>query len=116
MPKVNKVLHGSVDTIAQKLKHGIVSVGTHVCLRDSWDSEADGKKCIVQIYEKLSLMTGSPHYSMTVALFDAGEEIRLFAATAGGSNKHFGNPYPEGEGELIAILNTVLDVLDDIIV
>ena len=44
-----------------------------------------------------------------------GEEIRLYATTSGGSNEYIGNPYPEGEGELTSVLNTILNVLDDII-
>ena len=115
MPKVEKVLRGEAAKIALKVGCGIAAFGERIILRDKWESEADGKRCIVQVYEKLALEPGNPHYCMTVVFFDLGDEVRLFATTAGGSNKLWGNPYPDGEGELTGVLDTVLNVLDDII-
>ena len=115
MPKVTKTLHGDVDKIAAKLKQGISSFGTLLSLRDQMEAEHDGRKCILQVYEKKTLEPAKPHYSLSVVLLDTGEDIRLMATTSGGSNEYFGNPYPDGEGELTGVLNVILNVLDDII-
>ena len=117
MPKVNKVLHGDVELIAKKIKHGIASFGKLFSIRDEWSTKDNGRTCILQVYEKKTLKEKEkePHYTLSLVLYDTGEEIRLFATTSGGSNQYFGNPYPDGEGELTSVLNTVLNVLDDII-
>ena len=115
MPKVTKTLHGDVDNIAAKLKRGIASFGKLFSIRDEMETEFYGRKCILQVYEKKSLEPEKPHYSLSVVLLDVGQEIRLMATTSGGSNEYFGNPYPDGEGELTSVLGTILNVLDDII-
>ena len=115
MPKVTQTLHGDVENIAAKLKVGIDCFGKYLSLRDQMETEFDGKKCILQVYEKKALEEGAPHYSLSVVLLDTGEEIRLMAATSGGSNEYFLNPYPTGEGELTDVLGTILNVLDEII-
>ena len=115
MPKVEKVLRGDAALIAAKTAVGVACFGNHIVLRDKWESEADGKRCIVHVYEKLALEPDKPHYCMTVVFFDLGEEVRLFATTSGGSNQYWGNPYPSGEGELAGALATVLNVVDDMI-
>ena len=115
MPKVTKTLHGDVDNIAAKLKRGIASFGKLFSIREEMETEFDGRKCILQVYEKKSLEEGARHFTLSVVLVDAGQEIRLMAATSGGSNEYFGNPYPDVEGELTSVLGTVLNVLDKII-
>ena len=115
MPRVTKTLHGDVELTAKKLKVGIASFGKLLSLRDQLETEHDGRKCILQVYEKKSLEPGMPHYSLSVVLLDTGEDIRLMATTSGGSNEYFGNPYPDGEGELTSVLGTIINILDDII-
>ena len=115
MPKVNKILHGDIYLTAAKLKHGIASFGKLFSIRDEWMTQSEGQICILQVYEKKALKPGLPHYTLTVVLFGTGEEIRLFATTSGGSNEYFGDPYPDGEGELTSVLGTVLNALDQII-
>ena len=115
MPKVEKILHGDAAEIAAKAAWGVTSFADHIILRDKWESEADGKRCIVQVYEKMALEQDKPHYCMTVVFFDLGEEVRLFATTSGGSNQYWGNPYSAGEDELAGALGIILNVLDDII-
>ena len=115
MPKVSKTLHGDAELIAKKIAHGIASFGTLIGKMDEWTTEADGHRVIVQIYEKLSATSGAPHYSMTVVLFDTGEEVRLYATSSGGNRKFENNPYLMGEGEPIGVLTIVLGALDSII-
>ena len=115
MPNVTKILHGDVELIAEKLKVGIASFGKMFSIRDQWKTEAGDTTCILQVYEKKSIEEGAPHYTLSLVLLDTGKEIRLYATTSGGSNEYIGNPYPEGEGELTSVLNTILNVLDDII-
>ena len=115
MPKVEKTLHGDVDNIAAKLKRGIACFGTMISIREQMETEHNGRKCILQVYEKKSLDPETRHFSLAVVLLDTGQDVHLMAATSGGSNEYFGNPYPTGEGELAGALNVVLNVLDDII-
>ena len=115
MPKVTKILHGDVELIAAKIKVGIASFGKMFSIRDQWKTEAGDTTCILQVYEKKSIEPDQPHYTLSLVLLDTGEDIRLMAATSGGSNEYFGNPYPDGEGELTSVLGTVINILDDII-
>ena len=115
MPKVTKILHGDVELIAEKLKVGIASFGKMFSLRDQWKTEAGDTTCILQVYEKKSVEPAQPHFTLSLVMLDTGEEIRLYATTSGGSNEYFANPYPDGEGELTSVLNTVLSILDRII-
>ena len=115
MPKVTKTLHGDVDNIAAKLKRGISAFGKLISIREQMETEHEGRKCILQVYEKKSLEEEARHFSLSVVLLDTGEDIRLMATTSGGSNEYFGNPYPDGEGELAGVLNVILNVLDEII-
>ena len=116
MPRVDKILHGEAAQIALKVGCGVAAFGSQIVLRDHWTSESDGKRCIVQVYEKLALEPGKPHYCLTVVYFDLGEEVRIFATTSGGSNQYWGNPYPDGEGELSGVFSTILNELDEIII
>lgn len=115
MPNVNKVLHGDLELITKKVTDGVTCFGTNISHRDTWISEADGRKCALQIFEKMALEPGKPHYGMAVTYFDTGDEIRVYASTSGGANHYWGIPYPDGEGELTSVLGTVLGALDDII-
>ena len=115
MPKVEKNIPGDAENIAAKLKVGITSFGTYIALREQMEADNNGKKCILQVYEKKSLEPGAAHYSLSVVLLDTGEEVRLMATTSGGTNDYFLNPYPSGEGELTGVLGTILNVLDEII-
>ena len=115
MPKVEKTVQGDAMTVAGKLKVCIGAFGKLTSLRDQWETECDGKKCILQVYEKKSIEPDQPHYTLSLVLLDTGEEIRLYATTSGGSNEYWGNPYPDVEGELTSVLGTAIGALDDII-
>ena len=115
MPKVERTVQGDAMTVAGKLKVCIGAFGKLTSLRDQWETECDGKKCILQVYEKKSLEEEGRHFTLTVVLFDTGEEVRIYGTTSGGSNEYWGNPYPDVEGELTSVLGTAIGALDDII-
>ena len=115
MAQINKVLHGSVDKACEKIKHGFSVFAKQTTLRDEWSTEADGRKCIFLIYEKLSPDPSAPHYALSLVLVDTGEEVRLHAATSGGSQKYFISTSTPGEGELAGVLKQTLDIWDEII-
>ena len=115
MPKVERTVQGDAMTVAGKLKVCIGAFGKLTSLRDQWETECDGKKCILQVYEKKSLEEHDRHFTLTVVLFDTGEEVRIYGTTSGGSNEYWGNPYPDVEGELTSVLGTAIGALDDII-
>ena len=57
----------------------------------------------------------APHYALSLVLVDTGEEVRLHAATSGGSQKYFISTSTPGEGELAGVLKQTLDIWDEII-
>ena len=77
MPKVEKTVQGDAMTVAGKLKVCIGAFGKLTSLRDQWETECDGKKCILQVYEKKSLEEEGRHFTLTVVLFDTGKEVRI---------------------------------------
>lgn len=124
MPQLEKTLHGDLDEIHRKLAHVICSVCSPTTKRGTWTTTAGDVRCILTVFEKHSKNIWNekdrewklqPHCSMTLNLIDTGEEIRLFAITAGGSQELYYNPYPSLEGELIGALKIALDVMDDVI-
>lgn len=115
MPKVEKVLHGDVEQIAEKIACGVTSFGSLITKRAEWTTKTEAVTCILQVYEKQALEAHKPHFTMSLVLLDTGEEIRLHATTSGGFNEYFLTPYPDVEGELTSVLNTILNALDDII-
>ena len=115
MGKVEKTLQGDLDTISRKIDAGVCSNCPLTKKRHEWTGEADGAKCIVKVFEKYADTQEGNHYSMTVVLFETGEEIKLWAVTAGGSNALFFNPCDAGEGPLSGALNLTLAVFDEII-
>ena len=115
MAQINKVLHGSVDKVCEKIKHGFSVFAKQTTLRDEWSTEADGRKCIFLVYERLSPDPSATHYALSLVLLDTGTEVRLHAATTGGSVHYFTTPYISGEGELAGVLKQTLDIWDEII-
>ena len=115
MAKVEKTLKTDLDTLSRKIDAGVCSNCPLTKKRDEWTQDTDGGKCIVKVFEKFSETMDGCHYSMTVVLFETGEEVKLWAVTAGGSKALFFEPGETGEGALAGALKLTLAVLDDII-
>lgn len=115
MGKVEKTLQRDLDELSRKIDTGVCVNCPLTKKRHEWTHEFEGGKCIVKVFEKHSETQEGNHASMTVVLFKTGSEVKLWAATSGGSNALFFNPYPSGEGALSGALEITLRTLDDMI-
>lgn len=122
MAKFEKVLHGDLDEINQKLAKGICVICSKTQKRGSWTTAAGNVRCIVTVFERYAAKVfrdddwqPQPHCSLSLTLFDTGEEIRLCAITAG-SGPDSAYFFSSGdEKDLMSALKSTLDILDDII-
>lgn len=112
---MEQTLHRDLEELSRKIDQGVCSICPMTKKRDEWVTEADGVKCIVKVFEKYAATEEGQHAAMTVALFRTGEEVRLWASTAGTSNALYFSPYNGCEGELSGALEITLNILDDII-
>ena len=122
MAKFEKTLHGDLDEIARKIGQGIPAIVPDTVKRDSWTTTAGNVRCIFTVFEKVARKewTGTeykdrPHYSLSVALVDTGEEIRLCAITAGSNQALYFIPGDGPEGALLGALKVTLEIMDKII-
>ena len=122
MAKFEKVLHGDLDEIDRKIGQGIAAIASDTVKRDSWTTTAGDVRCIFTVFEKVARKIwedgeykDQPHYSLSVALVDTGEEIRLCAITAGSNQALYFIPGDGPEGGLMGALKTTLEILDQII-
>ena len=115
MGKVEKTLNRDLDELSRKIDTGVCVNCPLTKKRHEWTQEFEGGKCIVKVFEKYADTQEGCHYSMTVVLFETGGEVKLWAATSGGSNALFFIPYDTGEGALSGALDITLRTLDDMI-
>lgn len=92
MAKLEQTLHGDFDRFLQKIENGILNGSMSASLEDSSDfrNHDTGARCSVRVFERYSYAGGN-RVSLNVTLFQGGngEEIRLSAITAGGSQAVF---------------------------
>ena len=122
MAKFEKVLHGDLDEIDRKLSQCMGILSSDTVKRDSWTTTVGEVRCIFTVFEKVARKewTGTeykdrPHYSLSLALVDTGEEIRLCAITAGSNQALYFIPGDGPEGGLMGALKTALEIMDHII-
>lgn len=122
MAKLEKTLHGDLDEIDRKIGQGITAVQDDIIIRDSWTTTSGNVRCIFTVFEKPARRTWEdgeykeqPHYSLSLALVDTGEEIRLCAITAGSNKALYFIPGDGPEGGLMGALKTALEIMDQII-
>lgn len=85
MAKYEKVLSGDFDTVLSRIQDGIINGSATATLEDSSDFFSNGARCSVRVFERYSY-TGNNRVSMSVTLFQSGDEgIHLSAITSGGS-------------------------------
>ena len=89
MAKMEKVLKGDFKEILSVIEDGILRGSATASLEDSSDFSGGGSRCSVRVFERYSML-GSNRVSMSVTLFQGGDDlIYLSAITSGGSQAMF---------------------------
>lgn len=84
MAKYERTLRGDFNAILTHIENGIINGSASASLEDASDFYANGARCSVRVFERYSY-TGGNRVSMSVTLFQNGDEIQLSAITSGGS-------------------------------
>lgn len=84
MAKYERTLRGDFNAILTHIENGIINGSASASLEDASDFYANGARCSVRVFERYSY-TGGNRVSMSVTLFQNGDEIHLSAITSGGS-------------------------------
>ena len=89
MAKLEKTLSGNFNQILRNIEEGILSGSSSATLEESSNFISGDARCSVRVFERYSY-TGSNRVSLSVTLFQNGDEpIRLSAITSGGSQAAF---------------------------
>lgn len=85
MAKLEKILHGNIEEIADRIEDGILKRSMTSSLEDKSIFGVGNAKCHVLVFERYSVM-GSNRVSLNVTLFQAEEgTVHLSAIASGGS-------------------------------
>ena len=102
-----RTLTGDFDVLLKKVEKAVLDGSLSATLEESADYRTPQGRCSVRVFERYSY-TGGNRVSMSVTLFQAGEEIHLCAITSGGSQAVFFKVNTWGEE---AFLETLEDAL-----
>ena len=102
-----RTLTGDFDVLLKKVEKAVLDGSMSATLEESADYRTPQVRCSVRVFERYSY-TGGNRVSMSVTLFQAGEEIHLCAITSGGSQAVFFKVNTWGEE---AFLETLEDAL-----
>ena len=112
MAKLEKTLHEDFDALLARIEQGILEGSVSASLEASSDFSEAGARCSVRVFERYS-MVGGNRLSLTLTLFQNGDEpIRLSAIAAGGSQAVFFKMNTLGED---AFLKDVKQLLEEIL-
>ena len=107
MAKLERTLRGNFDDILSRIENGIVNGSVSASLEELSDFKSGSARCSVRVFERYSYMGGN-RVSMSVTLFQNGDEIRLSAITAGGSQAVFWKINTFGEEAFLDKLKEIL--------
>ena len=107
MAKSEWTLSGDFDALLQKIETGILQGSMSASLEAASDFREGGARCSVRVFERYSAI-GSNRVSMSVTLFQNGDEIQLSAITAGGSQAMFFKLKTMGEEAFLDKLRELL--------
>lgn len=145
MPQIEKVLHGDLQNIEDKIHFGMFSICPLTMKRGRWETTVNGVKSVLIVYEQHAMpvykkpdklpedwpedytpswfnlpaqdyFQQAPHYSLSIMLVDTGEEIRLVAMSSGSGQDHLFIPDSGGEFGIYEALDLTLENLDTIFV
>ena len=107
MAILRKTLRGDFDSILHRVENAVLEGSMSASLEESADYRTATGRCSVRVFERYSY-TGGNRVSMSVTLFQSGEEVYLCAITSGGSQAMFFKVNTWGEE---AFLQTLEDAL-----
>lgn len=108
MALLNRTFHGDFDEILSFIHSEICEGSISATLEESCEWVTDTGRCAVRIYERYSYIGGN-RLSMNVTLFQSGDEVKLCAATAGGSQAVFFKINTWGEEAFLDTLRSALN-------
>ena len=98
------------DTLLRKLEHAIPDSSWSAELEAGSDFKEGSARCSVRVFERYS-MVGGNRLSLTLTLFQNGDEpIRLSAIAAGGSQAVFFKMNTLGEDAILKDVKQLLEV------
>lgn len=107
MAKLERTLHGDFDALLQSIEKGILQGSMSASLEDSSDFQTPDARCSVRVFERYSY-SGGNRVSLSVTLFQNGDEVHLSAITAGGSQAVFWKMNTWGEEAFLDKLRELL--------
>jgi len=108
MAKLERALTGDFDAVLARLDQGVMDGSMSASLEDSASFTMGTARVAVRMYERYS-WTGSNRVAMCLTLVGEGENLRLTAMTAGGSQAMFFKVNTFGEE---AFLDTLAEIVD----
>ena len=102
-----KKYRGDFDSLLRKVEKAVLDGSVSASLEESADYATPQGRCSVRVFERYSYAGGN-RVSMSVTLFQAGEEIHLCAITSGGSQAVFFKVNTWGEETFLETLQDAL--------
>lgn len=103
MAILEKKLRGDFDALLNKVEKAVLDGSVSATLEESADYTTAQGRCSIRVFERYSYAGGN-RVSMSVTLFQAGEEIHLCAITSGGSQAMFFKVNTWGEESFLETL------------
>ncbi len=110
MATLTRSFSENFDQILQTIEQGVLDASATASLESQWYKKDQDGRCAVRVFERYS-HAGGNRVSMSVTLFQAGEQVHLCAVTSGGSQAMFWKVNTWGEE---AFLDTLRDVLRNV--
>lgn len=108
MAMLERRLTGDFDELLGRIETGVLDASVSATLEESTHLRDGAARCSVLVFERYSY-TGGNRLSMSVTLFQGeSKEIRLFAATSGGSKARFFKLNTLGEDAFLETLERLL--------
>ena len=108
MAKIEQTMQGNFDQLLSTIESGVINGSISASLEASSDFCSNGARCSVRVFERYS-WSGGNRVSLTVTLFQSGDDIiHLSAIAAGGSQGKFFKINTIGEE---AFLNKFMELL-----
>ena len=107
MAKLQQKFQGDFDMLLRKVERAVLNNSFSATLEESADFQTPQGRCSVRVFERYSVLGGN-RVSMSVTLFQAGEDIHLCAATSGGSRGIFFKLNTFGEEDFLQTLEEQL--------
>ena len=107
MAKLERKLRGDFGEILNSITDGILNGSASASLEELSDFECGNSRCSVRVFERYSYFGGN-RVSLTVTLFQNGEDIYLSGITAGGSQAMFFKMNTVGEEAFLEKLEELL--------